>query len=116
MDAGFLLLWVLFALVGAAIGKTKGRALVGAAWGIFLGPIGWLVIAIAPDVRALCPECGGEIVPGARRCKNCGCVLPLSADEQALIAQAASQQETVEQYKQWKSAHPDSEPAQEKTD
>jgi hypothetical protein len=75
-----LLIWcVLGALVGAAIGNSKGRAAAGAAWGIFLGPIGWLIIAIAPDTRLKCPECGGVIVKGARKCKNCGSDLPAPA-------------------------------------
>jgi hypothetical protein len=73
----FLLFCALGALVGAAIGSSKGRAFAGAAWGIFLGPIGWLIIALAPDTRLKCPECGGAIVKGARKCKNCGSDLPL---------------------------------------
>jgi hypothetical protein len=72
----YVLIWaVLSALVGAAIGNSKGRAAAGAAWGLFLGPLGWLVMAMVPDVRVKCPDCGGEVVPGARKCKNCGSML-----------------------------------------
>jgi hypothetical protein len=91
----YVLVWVaLGALVGAAIGKSKGRALAGAAWGIFLGPIGWIVMAIVPDVRIKCPFCGGEIVAGAIKCKNCGSDLPVSS--------GSNGENAVERYKQWK--------------
>lgn len=72
------LIWVLCSFIGAAIGQSKGRALAGAAWGLFAGPLGCLIIAIAPDTRLKCPECGGEIVKGARKCKNCGSALATS--------------------------------------
>jgi hypothetical protein len=74
----FSMICAVNALIGAAIGNSKGRVAAGAAWGIILGPIGWLIIALAPDVRPKCPECGGVIVEGARRCKNCGVILPPS--------------------------------------
>lgn len=74
-------LWVLVCvavggLVGHAIGRYRGRAAAGAVWGALLGLIGWLVIAAGPDYRPRCPECQGVVVPGARKCKNCGSDLP----------------------------------------
>lgn len=69
----WVILWILIGgLVGSAIGKLKGRPEAGAAWGAFLGVIGWLVIAAGPDMKPKCPECQGSIVAGANRCKNCG--------------------------------------------
>jgi len=68
----FLLLIVIGGLVGSAIGKARGRRKAGAVWGALLGVIGWVVIAAGPDLRPKCSECGGSIVEGARRCKNCG--------------------------------------------
>ena len=75
MDVWFILWMTLGPLVGAAIGHSKGRALAGAAWGVFAGPLGWIIMLIAPDVRIKCPDCGGEVVKDARKCKNCGSFL-----------------------------------------
>jgi hypothetical protein len=77
MGTGFLFFWLLFwaivgAAVGQAIGRSKGRPEAGLWWGLLLGVIGWIVVAIGPDLRPKCPECGGTVVAGARRCKNCG--------------------------------------------
>ncbi len=63
------------ALIGSLIGGTKGRSGAGAVLGLLIGPIGWLLVAVGKDRRPKCPECGGVIVPGARRCKNCGASL-----------------------------------------
>ena len=70
---------VLDALLGLAIGNSKGRALAGFFFGMFLGPLGWLIIAIGPNNLPKCPECGGLIAPNANKCKNCGCSLNRSA-------------------------------------
>jgi predicted amidophosphoribosyltransferase len=67
-----ILCWFAAAIVGGMIGAAKGRAFAGALWGLLLGPLGWLVIAAAPDQRPKCPECGGDVIRGANRCKNCG--------------------------------------------
>ncbi len=66
-------------LVGNVIGKARGRTEAGAIWGALLGVIGWLVIAAGPDHRPRCPECGGTVVEGASKCKNCGSHLPSRA-------------------------------------
>jgi hypothetical protein len=67
--------WLIAAVVGTSIGNAKGRPAANAIWGLLLGPIGWLVILIAPDVRPKCPDCGGSIVANARKCKNYGTLL-----------------------------------------
>ena len=64
--------WVLSVLIGALIGKYKGRVDSGVIWSALLGPIGWLIVALQNDLRQKCPECGGVVVPGARKCKNYG--------------------------------------------
>lgn len=46
------LLWfVLFGAIGMLIGAKKGRALAGLVFSMLLGPIGWLLIFLGPDVR-----------------------------------------------------------------
>jgi hypothetical protein len=60
-------------LIGYLIGKGKGRGADGAVWGMLLGPIGWMVIALGPDTRRKCPLCAGPL-PDAKvtRCRHCG--------------------------------------------
>ena len=62
-------------LVGALIGKHKGRIASGFVWSLLLGPLGWLIVALMKDLRPKCSECGGVVVSGARKCKNCGATL-----------------------------------------
>ena len=59
-------------VIGLLIGKKKYRPFAGFMWGILLGPIGWLVVALGPNMGPKCSECGGLVVPGSTRCKNCG--------------------------------------------
>lgn len=47
-----ILYFVLAALVGAAIGAAKGRAKAGFLFGLLIGPIGWIVIAVGPEKRS----------------------------------------------------------------
>lgn len=68
----FLLWMFVGALVGGAIGNLRGRPEAGVGFGLLLGPLGWLIVAVGPDFRPKCPECGGVVVEDARRCKNCG--------------------------------------------
>lgn len=55
MDFGSPLLWVSLALlggsVGAAIGSHKGRSVAGFWFGLFLGVLGWFIVAIGPNLR-----------------------------------------------------------------
>jgi hypothetical protein len=39
------------ALIGAAIGQTRGRTSAGFWWGLFLGPIGWLLVLLGPNPK-----------------------------------------------------------------
>ena len=67
------------ALVGALIGKAKGRWLAGLLWGAALGPIGWLVILLSRSGLVECPDCGRPNVPAARACRYCGINLRAAA-------------------------------------
>jgi hypothetical protein len=55
--------WLVFApLVGAVIGRSKGREGEGAIWGLLLGVIGWIIVALLPEVYPYrCPECDGGV-------------------------------------------------------
>lgn len=60
--------------LGYAIGHLKGRGSEGFLLGLFLGPLGWLLILLFPEEGRRCPECKGVIPAGARRCKHCAYV------------------------------------------
>jgi hypothetical protein len=68
--------WCLLATVGYLLGQAKGREAEGILFGVFLGPIGWLLIAVGPDQRPKCAHCRGAMQPGATRCCHCGGVAP----------------------------------------
>src|SRR3954462_4929423 len=60
------------AVIGALIGRTKGRWGAGFVWGAALGPIGRIVIAVARREPRECPECGRKNPIGAKVCHGCG--------------------------------------------
>lgn len=75
--------WLSEILVGATVCGTIGsgfgamfrnRPVVGFLLGFFVGPLGWLCLVAVEDQRPKCPDCGGVIVKGAKRCKNCGVI------------------------------------------
>jgi len=70
-----MLVWLVLGLIGGAIGSRKGRTGAGFLFGILLGPIGWIVILLGPDLGPQpikCQECKGPLEPGATRCRHCG--------------------------------------------
>jgi predicted amidophosphoribosyltransferase len=69
---GILVLWLICAVVGALIGSAKGRVLAGFLWGLFLGPLGWLIIAVAGGSGKQCPACRSWIDKQASVCPKCG--------------------------------------------
>jgi hypothetical protein len=92
---GPVLLWLLISgfvggSVGFLVGKVRGKQRLGAAWGIALGPVGWLITLCSSDLRQRCPECRGVLVDAARRCKHCGVVLGESREEVAQAGDTAS--------------------------
>jgi hypothetical protein len=70
---GATIIWMIIGLlIGTLIGQIKGRTGAGAFFGLLLGPLGWIIIALGPNKKPKCPFCGGIIVEGAVKCKNCG--------------------------------------------
>ncbi|HEX5121638.1 MAG TPA: zinc ribbon domain-containing protein [Rhodanobacteraceae bacterium] len=67
-----IVLTLICAGIGALIGRSKGRWLAGFIWGAALGPIGWIVIAVAKREPRLCPECGRKNPVDAKVCHGCG--------------------------------------------
>jgi hypothetical protein len=75
-------IWAFFAaLIGVLIGQSKGRAVDGLVLGVLLGPLGWLLIAVGPNKKPKCPDCGGVVVSGAKKCKNCGALIGFDIGE-----------------------------------
>ena len=46
-----LIIWIVFGLIGAAIGQSRGRTNAGFWWGLFLGPLGWLIVILGPNPK-----------------------------------------------------------------
>ena len=67
----FLLIWFLFGIVAAMIGKRKGEGLLGFIVGILLGPIGILIVLFSKGNRKICPACKEFIHKDATRCPRC---------------------------------------------
>jgi hypothetical protein len=65
------IIWVLPIIVGNKIGKGKGRT--GWAWGLLLGWLGVVIVALlSPTNQKSCPQCAESVQRGAQVCRYCG--------------------------------------------
>lgn len=76
MGPELLIVMVVGAIVGVAIGARRNRLGFGLVTGTLLGPIGWAIVLLMPNNFPKCPACKGDVVAGATKCKNCGSPLP----------------------------------------
>jgi hypothetical protein len=58
------------------IGLWKGRVLAAIVWSTFLGPLGWLIVAMGPSMHPAkavdCPHCAGVLPINQAVCNHCG--------------------------------------------
>ena len=71
---GAIILWVIPVFVAYSMGRPKRRE--GLAYGLFLGWLGVIILALLPARSAgdmgTCPYCAEEIKLAASCCKHCG--------------------------------------------
>lgn len=68
-----VLAWVVvFGGVGCILGMNRGQVVNGGIAGLFLGPIGWVLILTVAKSLPRCPECRSMVPHKARRCRHCG--------------------------------------------
>lgn len=77
---GSVAFWLLInTAIGALIGKRKNRQAAGALFGFLLGPIGWLVVGLGPNLGRKCPSCAEIVQAAAKVCRHCQRELPSDA-------------------------------------
>jgi hypothetical protein len=69
--AGVICTLCFLGLVGFFIGMLRGHPIGGFVFGFFLGPIGWILVALA-DSRPKCRYCRSAIPKRAMICCVCG--------------------------------------------
>jgi hypothetical protein len=74
-----LILMAFFGAVGYAIGKPKGKGVLGLILGSILGVLGWIILAFIPGEtvirvkpKKLCRDCRKQIPKRASSCPYCG--------------------------------------------
>jgi hypothetical protein len=78
------------AMLGAALGSSKGNGTAGFLLGLFLGPLGLILVLLLPEDGRRCHLCKGVVPQEAVKCKHCG---------SKLLAEV----QVVEQRKSWTS-------------
>lgn len=72
----WVLLWLICAVIAAAIGGSKGEAGSGFLIGLVFGPLGVLFALLSSGNRVPCPHCKERMQKGAKVCPHCRTALP----------------------------------------
>lgn len=77
LNAVMVLIYLAVTLgVAIAIGAWKGRVFGSLVWSLSLGPLGWIIVALGPNMTVKksddCPHCGGIVPLNQVDCKHCG--------------------------------------------
>ena len=68
---GVIINWIVMGVIGGMIGNPKGMGFVGFLLGLFLGPLGIIVVQISDGDRRECPFCKKRIDKNATVCPYC---------------------------------------------
>jgi hypothetical protein len=94
---GYIILWIIFSLIGYIIGKPKGKESLGAILGLLLGPIGILIIVIMENQNITkCRTCFGKVDVLAIKCMHCGADLRVIKPQKATVVKNSGGDKGVE--------------------
>jgi hypothetical protein len=92
-----LMIAIICGMIGASIGQSRKCGVTGFSAGLFLGPLGWLLV-LFNDQRRQCSECKGRIPDGASRCQHRGVVVETPKP----LPTPPPPENILETYKAWK--------------
>jgi hypothetical protein len=103
-EYSLLMFAIICGMIGAFIGQSRKCGVTGFIAGLFLGPLGWLLV-LFNDQRRQCSECKGRIPDDASRCQHCGVVF----EKPKPLPTPPPPENILETYKEWKEKNPDKE-------